>query len=171
MQIRVFTLRALDADDHGVEDLNAFLRSHRIASVERQFVADGANSFWSVCVTFTEGGSNPTPSNRADGSKKRIDYREVLNEHDFAVFAKLRTLRKALADREGIPAYALFTNDQLAEIVKRNVASKKALGEINGVGEARVEKYGTQFLEALQQANGEFAKLKGNDAEAKPNHP
>ena len=170
MQIRVFTLRAVDADMQAVDELNAFLRSHRIAAVDRQFVADGANSFWSVCVTFTAAGANPATTAGGDASKKRIDYREVLNDHDFAVFAKLRTLRKTLADSEGVPAYALFTNDQLAEIVKRNVASKKALGEINGVGEARVEKYGVQFLEALQQANGEFAKLKGNDAEAKPNH-
>ena len=170
MQIRVFTLRAVDADAQAVDELNAFLRSHRIASVDRQFVADGANSFWSVCVTYTAEGSNPTTTSRGDASKKRIDYREVLSEHDFAVFAKLRTLRKTLADSEGIPAYALFTNDQLAEIVKRNVASKKSLGEISGVGEARVEKYGGQFLEALQQANGEIRKLKGTDAEAKPNH-
>lgn len=138
--------------------------------MDRQFVADGANSFWSVYVTFAEASSNPGASARTDASKKRIDYREVLNEHDFAVFAKLRTLRKTLSDSEGIPAYALFTNDQLAEIVKRNVASKKALGEINGVGEARVEKYGEQFLAELQSANAEFAKLKGTDAEAKPNH-
>src|ERR1700678_3007827 len=113
MQIRMFTVRALDPDDGAIEDLNSFLRSHRIAAVDRQFVADGANSFWTVFVTFVHSGVAATATTRQDASKKRIDYREVLNEHDFAIFAKLRTLRKILADKEGVPAYALFTNDQL----------------------------------------------------------
>lgn len=173
MQIRVFTIRALDADDQGADDLNAFLRTHRVATVDRKFVEDGANSYWSICVTFVDGGGGATSgaSTRADGAKKRLDYREILNEHDFAIFAKLRTLRKSLSDREGVPAYALFTNDQLAENVRRNVASKKALGEISGVGEARVEKYGDTFLVALQQANSEFSIRKGSDAEAQSSHP
>jgi hypothetical protein len=44
MQIRVFTIPALHASEQSVEELNTFLRSHQIASVERQFVADGSNS-------------------------------------------------------------------------------------------------------------------------------
>lgn len=169
MQMRIFTLHASDADDQGVDVLNGFLRSHRIVSVERQFVADGANSFWSICVTFVESRLTVSASARGDASKKRIDYREVLNDHEFAIFAKLRTLRKSVADQEGVPAYALFTNEQLAEIVRRNVTSKTALGEISGVGEARVEKYGDQFLTALQQVNSELASRNNGDAKTKPN--
>ena len=84
-------------------------------------------------------------------SKGKIDYREVLNEQDFAVFARLRTLRKELADGEGIPAYAVFTNEQLAEIVQRRVQSAAALREIAGVGEA-LSKYGEAFLRLLREA-------------------
>ena len=125
MQIRIFSIVVSDLD-RGCEELNGFLRSHRIATVDREFVADGSNSFWSICVTYTEGQS-PTPHTPA---RKRIDYRDVLNESDFAIFAKLRTLRKSLADKEGVPAYALFTNEQLAELVKRRCRTKSALGEI-----------------------------------------
>jgi len=161
MQIRIFTIRALGADERAVEDLNAFLRSHRVANVDRQFVADGANSYWSVYVTFVDGRASTYP----DKPKKRIDYREVLNEHDFAIFARLRTLRKTLAEHEGVPAYALFTNEQLAEMVRRNVDSKKTLSEISGVGEARVEKYGDAFLSALKEATSESSKGTQSNAE------
>ncbi|MBI4754199.1 MAG: HRDC domain-containing protein [Betaproteobacteria bacterium] len=53
------------------------------------------------------------------GKRERIDYREVLNEQDFAVFADLRRLRKGLAEQDGVPAYALFTNEQLVALRAR----------------------------------------------------
>lgn len=76
----------------------------------------------------------------------------MLSEPDFVVFAKLRALRKALAEKEGVPAYALFTNEQLAEMVQRRARTLTELREIDGVGEARVEKYGKDFLGILQAA-------------------
>ena len=163
----MLTLRALDDSEQAAGELNAFLRSHRVVTFDRQFVSDGPNSYWSVCVAFTDGGS----TSPAHASKKRIDYRDVLNEHDFALFAKLRTLRKTLAEQGGVPAYALFTNEQLAEIVRRNVDSKKALSEISGVGEARVEKYGDAFLAALKQASAELSRRSPRDGETQSSDP
>ena len=92
--------------------------------------------------------------------KGKIDYREVFNEPDFALFARLRNLRKTLAEQEGVPAYALFTNEQLAAMVHQRVTSKAALSAIDGVGTARIDKYGEAFLALLRQqasANGKDA--------------
>ena len=50
------------------------------------------------------------------GGKQRVDYKEVLSPADFALFAKLRDWRKATAEQEGIPVYAVLTNEQLAAI-------------------------------------------------------
>jgi len=85
-------------------------------------------------------------SNKNTGRKSRIDYKEVLNEQDFALFSKLRELRKQIAEKEGIPVYAVFTNEQLAEIVRRKVKTKTEMRKIEGIGEAKVEKYGTIFF-------------------------
>jgi superfamily II DNA helicase RecQ len=111
----------------------------------RHFVEDGRDSAWALCVSYVQATSRPQPVKRG-----KLDYREVLSEMDFAVFAKLRTLRKSLAEREGVPAYALFTNDQLADMVQRRVSTMGALREIPGVGESRVEKYGEAFLGILR---------------------
>jgi superfamily II DNA helicase RecQ len=51
-----------------------------------------------------------------------------------------------------MPPYALFTNEQLAEMVARRVTTLPALGEIPGIGKARLEKYGSLFVESLQKA-------------------
>lgn len=47
----------------------------------------------------------------SDNKCERIDYKDVLSERDFALYAQLRNLRKFLSEQEGVPTYALFTND------------------------------------------------------------
>lgn len=109
--MRFFTIPVQD-DGSGADALNQFLSSHRILAIDRHFIADGPNSAWSLCVSFL-----PADGNRLPATAKRparVDYRDILNDRDFALFAQLRTIRKQLADAEGVPAYALFTNDHLA---------------------------------------------------------
>ena len=101
----------LSNDDSEVAaDLNHFLAEHRILSIDRQLVIDGADSVWAICVTFDLGGPRPAAARRG-----KVDFKDVLSAPEFAVFARLRALRKQMSDAEGVPAYALFTNDQLAE--------------------------------------------------------
>ena len=140
-----FFLIPIQNSEQGEEELNKFCLSHRVATMEKHFVDDKQNSFWTICISFLE------PSAALPISKKgKIDYRNVLNEIDFAVFVKLRALRKELADSEGVPAYALFTNEQLAQIVTSKVTTLSALEEIKGIGKGRVEKYGDKFLVLLK---------------------
>jgi superfamily II DNA helicase RecQ len=159
MQLRAFTIPIHDVGA-ATEEVNVFLRANRILSVDRHFVQDGANSVSAICVSYFGDANRPQT---ASTKRPKVDYREVLSEADFAVFAKLRNLRKELADREGVPAYALFTNAQLAEMVQRRVRSASAIKEIEGVGDARIEKYGAAFLAML---NEEPAKRNGGADEA-----
>jgi superfamily II DNA helicase RecQ len=147
MKLRFFTI-PIQADAATVEELNGFLAGHRILAVDRFFVQDGANSAWALCVSYELAGD----SRPASAKRGKIDYREVLNEGDFSVYARLRALRKEIADSEGVPVYALFTNEQMAEMVTRRAGSAGDLREIPGVGEARVHKYGKAFLDALAEA-------------------
>lgn len=146
MRFEFFTIPVRGGEAES-EVLDHFLATHRIVEIDRQFLSDSANSAWCFCVAFSESGQRPTSSRRG-----KIDYKEVLNEIDFAQFARLRELRKELAESEGVPAYAIFTNAQLAEMVLRKVSSATSLREISGIGEARVEKYGAAFLRTLSLA-------------------
>lgn len=133
-----------------VDDLNQFLGSRRVVAVDRQLVPDGMRSAWAVCVAYVDGGPVAATSYAADTTgKKRLDYREILPASEFQTFVKLRDLRKQLADQDGVPPYAVFTNEQLADMVRRNVRSAAELGRIDGIGPARIEKYSGRFLEVL----------------------
>jgi superfamily II DNA helicase RecQ len=101
-----------------------------------------------VCVSFEPSGEGRPQT----GTRGKIDYREVLDEADFAVYARLRSLRKEMSDAEGVPVYSLFTNEQMAEMVTRRVTSANALHEIAGVGSSRMKKYSAPFLKVLAEA-------------------
>ena len=164
MQLKAFTIPVHD-DGAAMQEVNAFLRANRILSVDRHFVQDGANSVWAICVCYLGNANRP----QAAGAKRaKVDYREVLSEADFAIFAKLRTLRKEMAEREAVPAYALFTNEQLAEMVQRRIRTLSGIREIEGVGEARVEKYGAPFL-ALLKGDARLNGSAGGGDEAERN--
>jgi superfamily II DNA helicase RecQ len=83
---------------------------------------------------------------------RKVDYKEELSPENFAVFAELREWRKTAAAREAVQLYAVFMNEQLAEMVEKKVMTKDALMEIEGVGKARVGKYGDEVLAVLRKA-------------------
>jgi len=152
MALRFFTI-PVRAPAEAERELNAFLASHRVLTVERRFVDAGENSLWAICVDFLAGA--PAEEAGARVRENKIDYKQVLTPAQFDVFARLRDVRRALAEKEGVPIYAVFTNEQLAEMVKSRATSKAALGRINGVGEARVEKYAGAILAVLAAARPE----------------
>jgi len=147
MQLHFFTIPVRDSDAATLR-LNNFCSQNRVLTVDKQFVAEGSNSFWSLCVTTTASEKQELVPKR----KPVIDYKEVLNESDFAVFAQLRQLRKTMAENEGVPAYALFTNEQLANMVTQRITTKTGLLELEGIGKSRVDKYAPAFLQILTTA-------------------
>ena len=133
---------------NGETELNTFMSQHRIAHIDRYFVADGANSFWSICLVWLEGDGALTDS--LPKRKNKIDYKDVLNEADFALYARLRDLRKTIAEQEATPVYNIFTNEQLASIVQQRIVTKSALLAVEGIGQTRVDKYGNIFMDTLK---------------------
>jgi superfamily II DNA helicase RecQ len=135
-------------------ELNRFLGSHRVIGVEKHLVtAQGGGPVWVFCVEYLRG---PAPEGRGSGGNAtpKVDYREVLSPEDFAVFSRLREVRKGLAERDGVPPYSVFTNEQLAVMVRQRVADTAGLEKIDGVGAARLEKYGAAVLEVLRASGG-----------------
>jgi superfamily II DNA helicase RecQ len=130
-------------------ELNAFLRTQRILSIDKQFVLDGSNSYWFFCIDFASNLSNGSDKNAKAGRTQRIDYREVLSEADFQIFASLRDWRKVVAQGESVPVYAVLTNQHLASIVQGRARTKSDLASIDGIGEAKIAKYGESLLNIL----------------------
>jgi superfamily II DNA helicase RecQ len=115
MAFRFFTVPIQNAEQAEAE-LNGFLRSHKVLSIDRRWVEQGSTSFWTCCVDYLDG--QVTASGGDRGVRGKVDYKEVLRPEEFTVFAKLRDVRKEIAQAEAVPVYTIFTNEQLAQMVK-----------------------------------------------------
>jgi ATP-dependent DNA helicase RecQ len=67
------------------------------------------------------------------------------------VFERLRAWRAATAKEQGVPAYVVFHDSTLREIATSRPSSLVELATVNGVGEAKLNKYGQPILDTLTQ--------------------
>jgi ribonuclease D len=75
-----------------------------------------------------------------------------LDTNQRALFNHLREWRMRTSREEGVPPYVLFTNRELASIVRARPDSPTALGTIEGVGPGKVKRFGRGLLAALRGA-------------------
>lgn len=104
MKLRFFAVPAL-SPAQGEAEVNRVLAEGRVLAVERQFVAAGDASYWALCVSLAPP-PGPLPEAVKGGGTRRVDYREVLDEADFAVFAQLRARAAAKSKAPGAPVGA-----------------------------------------------------------------
>jgi ATP-dependent DNA helicase RecQ len=71
-----------------------------------------------------------------------------------ALFESLRTLRKRLADEAGMPPYIIFNDASLWDMAQRKPTTLQEFSTIVGVGQAKLARYGGQFVELIRVANG-----------------
>ncbi|WP_257348026.1 DNA helicase RecQ [Pseudalkalibacillus decolorationis] len=72
------------------------------------------------------------------------------------LFDRLRMLRKNLAEAEKVPPFVIFSDATLREMCAQLPASEEALLQVKGVGQRKLELYGSDFLNeiaASSQAN------------------
>lgn len=150
MPFRIFLIPVLYGDD-ATEELNAFIASHRVAHIERKWIDQGTQSAWAFCVEYVLASPTRDGNPRTQLSRNRIDYKTILSSDEFTIFSQLRELRKELSQQEGVPVFALFSNEQLAQMVQRRCSSKADLLGIEGIGEAKVEKYSEKLIATLSK--------------------
>ncbi len=81
-------------------------------------------------------------------SRASLDVND-LSVEDRELFDALRALRRELADETGVPAYIVFGDRVLLEMVDRKPETHSALLQVPGVGQAKLERYGDAFLEVI----------------------
>ena len=73
----------------------------------------------------------------------------TLDPDDRALFDALRARRRELADEDGVPAYIVFGDKVLLEMVARRPTTPSQLLQVPGVGQLKLERYGDAFLDVL----------------------
>lgn len=140
MQIKMYSIPIMGGELL-IEEMNVFLRSKKILQVEKHFISTAQGASWSFCISYLD------DATIADKEKAKVDYRQVLDEAAFKRFSKMRDIRKKLAIDEALPAYAIFTDEELSNMAKIEILTLLNMKSIKGIGEKKIEKYGQYFLD------------------------
>ena len=84
-----------------------------------------------------------------------ISRSEVPRSGSGGLFEHLRQHRKQLASQLSVPPYIIFPDTVLIDLANIRPKTLGEFGNIKGVGEAKLKKYGLSFLEAISQYKGE----------------
>ncbi len=67
------------------------------------------------------------------------------------MLSKLKELRLTLSREESVPAFVIFHDRVLYEMIRHKPLTLVEFSELNGVGKVKLERYGQLFLEILNR--------------------
>ena len=83
--------------------------------------------------------------------RRELPHDRYLDPGQQRLWEALRAKRRQLADAEGIPAYMIFNDATLAELVEREPRDETQLAAIDGIGRHKLEHYGAAILEVINE--------------------
>jgi len=89
-------------------------------------------------------------SRKKQKASRERDSRRYASEAESALWKALRERRQQLADEQGVPAYMIFHDATLMEMVASRPQTLAQMAGVSGVGERKLEAYGEEFLEVLR---------------------
>jgi len=162
MLVRIFTLRFNPAaerfDDSAVA---GFLADKEVLSISDHFFVKDEVPYLALVVRY-RAAPVPAPAEAPRAGQRDESWRELLAEADWPLFNTLRAWRAERAKQAGIPPYVICNNRQLAEVVSARPTTLAALGRMEGIGEAKLRKYGKDLL-ALIAGEAKRQPERGDD--------
>ncbi|PGW86953.1 DNA helicase RecQ [Bacillus thuringiensis] len=81
--------------------------------------------------------------------KERVETRQIVQDHP--LFEVLREVRKEIAQGEGVPPFVIFSDQTLKDMCVKMPQNDSELLTVKGIGEHKLVKYGSHFLQAVQR--------------------
>lgn len=89
---------------------------------------------------------------QAKPAKTSKKQRHFATEAEKTLWEDLRQCRKALAEENSVPPFMVFSDATLMDMMARHPTSEAEMLAVSGVGEAKLERFGTAFLKVLAKA-------------------
>ncbi len=125
------------------KELNNFLQNSVVLAVKEEFTMLESLPVWMFCIEYI---SQNIESTASVVVREKTDFKSILDEEEYSVFLKLKEIRKRIATEDAVPAYAVFTNEELVEISKMKSISLDKFRDNPLLNKKRVEKYGQYFV-------------------------
>ena len=82
-------------------------------------------------------------------AKKKAKAAQGLDPMDAELFERLRNLRKRIAAEATVPPYVVFSDATLRAMCLARPANEEQFLQVSGVGQAKLERYGEEFLREI----------------------
>lgn len=92
--------------------------------------------------------SNLAPRKTRAGNRKKTPV--DIAESDRPLWEALRGLRKKLSELAGVPAYVVFNDSTLADMIALKPRDSSEMADVSGVGNHKLEQYGDEFLAVIR---------------------
>jgi ATP-dependent DNA helicase RecQ len=90
------------------------------------------------------------PKTKTSASRKASPAAATLDDADSELFARLKALRRDLAQQRKVPAYVIFSDATLHDMCVMKPHNMDTLALVNGVGPKKLKDFGMVFLDALK---------------------
>jgi len=90
-----------------------------------------------------------TMARKSSGSKTSKKQKIAVEEVDMPLWLKLKACRKRLADETNVPAFVVFSDATLHEMLTYQPCNEEQMLAISGIGITKFERFGAEFLAVL----------------------
>jgi ATP-dependent DNA helicase RecQ len=102
-------------------------------------------------VTLRRDAPRPSKRTSADRSVEKANRKTVqISATDEPLWQALRDTRTRIAREQGVPPYVIFHDTTLLELLSKKPRNREEMAEITGVGTAKLERYGREFIEVVE---------------------
>ncbi|MBD8025077.1 DNA helicase RecQ [Ureibacillus sp. Re31] len=84
---------------------------------------------------------------------RRVKVEQTVIKKDDPLFEHLRAIRKEIAETEGVPPFVVFSDKTLKDMCEKRPIDEQMFLEVSGVGQNKLERYGSKFINAIKQYN------------------
>lgn len=146
MRIKILTLSfSSKLQDFDTKALDYFVADKEIHGIENHFFSHNQQPYLTLIIHYYAP-SLPKTTGDSPKNSSENDPRKQLSEEQWPLYETLRQWRNERSKSDGVPNYQVFKNQVLVDLVKKRPDSINQLKEVSGIGQAKVEKYGSELL-------------------------
>lgn len=148
MKVKILKIRLAEKFQEKDEILvNDYLKNYQILQMTSQLISE-KEIYWSVFIRYSE---KNAVTNEPKAAKYAVEDDQVLNSDEMKILESLKLWRTEKAKDQNLPVYFIATNKELFSIAKFKPVKKEELQDIKGFGKFKIEHYGSEIIDILEQ--------------------
>lgn len=83
--------------------------------------------------------------------RKVYDEKPLLVNYDKRLYARLKSLRRSIADEHDVPPFVVFNDATLVDMANKLPTNQRQMLAVSGVGETKLKRYGEAFIQVINR--------------------